>query len=199
MSLILNAIQPRGFELIRNRIAEILAEEIPNQSLLIADPSLNAKVWMERFVRFDHTELPSINVSLVQGEFNPSFLGKKTGEYQFDIDVYSKGKSTQENGGDTLSTILLHRITGIIDAILSNPVYKTLGFIPPFIGGTRIQNIKIADPQKNMDTESVVMSRLSFFVRCEEITELIQPSTLDSHQTQVKMSLTDKGYLWLSQ
>ena len=70
MPKITQAIPPQAFEIIRNRIGLILAEEIDNQSILTYDPDLDLTVWVERTVPFDKTELPSVNVSLARGSYD---------------------------------------------------------------------------------------------------------------------------------
>ena len=56
MSLIDGIIQPRAYELIRDKIAEILLEEFANQFALTSDADLNLhKVYLERFVPLDFT------------------------------------------------------------------------------------------------------------------------------------------------
>ena len=60
------------FELIRDRIAEILSTEIANQATIEGHDlwTENIFVWLERTAPFDKSELPCINVSMSSGEFD---------------------------------------------------------------------------------------------------------------------------------
>ena len=63
-SIISGIIPPQQFEIIRNKIGLILFEEIGNQFVLTADEKINAKIFVERFIPFDKTDFPCINVLL---------------------------------------------------------------------------------------------------------------------------------------
>lgn len=59
----INTIIPvQNFELIRDRIALILATEINNQFVLSGNEDINCYVWLERSTPFDKIENPIINV-----------------------------------------------------------------------------------------------------------------------------------------
>lgn len=198
MSKILDPIGERSFETIRNRITEILIDELFRQVAITYDESLDATIYLERYVPLDKTELPAVVVSLAEGDFSNFKQGAKDGTYQFFIDCFVRGASDSTDGGDTRSTKRLHRLMGVCDAILSNPVYKTLGFSPPFISHTEVSSMKIADPRSMKDAENVMMGRLTFSVRAVETTELLVPTIATGYDTQIQVSNSDEGYFWSS-
>ena len=55
-SIIENIIPNQKFELIRDKIALILFDEIGNQKTLTNNSDLDVKVFLERFVNFDKTD-----------------------------------------------------------------------------------------------------------------------------------------------
>jgi hypothetical protein len=192
----------QNFELIRDRIAEILSTEIAHQATLEGHDlwTENIFVWLERTAPFDKTELPCINVSLSSGEFdNYKATGDNDGNYQFDIDVYTKGVYTSTDNGDTKSTVLLHRILGVCKTILTNEQYKSLGFESKFIGNRNISSVQIADPnsmRRENETESIRLGRLVFKVRCNETNTTAVPIDLDSYATTVRLYNTAQGYFY---
>lgn len=195
MSRITAAIAPQGFELIRNRIGEIIADELSNQAALLGDEKLDATVFVERTSPIDKTELPVINVSLSNGKYENKHQGSVDGTYAFNVDVFTKSKSTDNADGDVESAFILQRIIGICRSILENPIYNTLGFATPFIGRTYCSEINIAAPGKD-DSINTMMGRLTFNVMCNEPNVLISPALIAEYNTQVKLELTDKGFYY---
>lgn len=195
MSLITQAIPPQAFEIVRDRIGAILADEINRQFIITGDAELDLDVWVERFVPFDKEEIPTVNVSLVSGAFSGHTQKNTDGLYSYAIDVHAKAKSSEDDRGDSLAVIRLHRLMGICRAILENPYYKTLGFTPPFIMNRHCESVSIADPGRQ-DATSAAMGRLIFSVRVIENTELVSPAALYMNNTRVKLHETDKGYFY---
>lgn len=196
MSVIPSIIPPQAFEIIRDRIGSILADELLNQSVLDANnPEIKATVWVERFVPFSHTEMPACNVMLSRGQLDGHSAIRTDGTYTYFIDFYTKAVTTAALQGDTVAIFRLHKLIGMARAILENPRYKTLGFVPPFIMFRRAGEITIADPGQQ-DAISSVMGRLVFNVKVTENTELIAPAIIAGYNTSVKLHETDLGYFY---
>jgi hypothetical protein len=198
MSKIVGIIPPQAFEIVRDRIGEILADEINNQYTVATDqPKLNATVWVERFFQFDQTELPAINIMLNDGSYDGQTNIQADGTYTYNIDVHIKAKSRAGEKGDKRSMLNLHKLLGAIRAILDDPQYVTLGFANPFVMKRHVKKIAIADPNGN-DTEAVVMGRLTFEVKVPEKYNLKVPQVIPTYNTTVKIAETDKGYFYTS-
>lgn len=196
MSVIPGLISPQSFEIVRDRIGSILADELANQSALDGNnPDINARVWVERVVPFDHTDMPACNVIFSRGGLEGHTAVQTDGIYTYFIDFYAKAKSGAVTQGDSLAIFRLHRLIGLGRAILENPRYKTLGFVPPFVMHRRAAEIVISDPGQQ-DAISTVMGRLVFNVKCPETTELIAPAIIAGYDTQVKLFQTEKGYVY---
>lgn len=194
MSKILDPIPPQGFELVRDRIALILADEIANQYLLTANEDINATVFLERTVPVDHTECPVVNVSLRTANFADHVAINTDDTVFFNIDVYHKSKTEGDSKGDSLSNLKLQRLLGLCRAILENPVYKRLDFNGvAFIQNRHFESMEIAEPGKQ-DALSTSMGRLVFSVRIPEVTQLVLTTIAGGFDTSMKMELTDKGY-----
>lgn len=199
MSQIPVQIGRQAFELIRDRIGQILADEIVNQ---VSQGWINdvywtseSQVWLERFVPLDKTELPAVVVGLTRGDMEWHTQQQSNGNYRFNIDCYSSAKSTEDSEGDSEAMIRLHRLMGVVRAILENPRYKTLGFEPPFIQNRHMESFGIGNPAKE-DALSTTFARWSFVVRVHEETELISPPMIKGYDTTINLDLTNKGYFW---
>jgi hypothetical protein len=197
MSVIDGIIQSQAFQVLLIRIGEILAEEVAHQYELLPDEDINAPVFLERFIPFDKTELPVINVSLSQGDLGNQIAFQSNGTYRFAIDCHTSAQNTEENNADSAAMMKLQRLLGLCRAILEDPRYKTLGYPMPFISRRLVESISIAPPNAQ-DAAGTVMGRLSLVVMAPETTSLIVPPLLAGYKTDMKLELTDKGYIFTS-
>lgn len=196
MSKINHIIPAQNYELIRDRIADILIDEISNQFTLTADPFLKATVTLENSIPTDKTELSQVSVSLDKGMYDQKFQGNRRGVYTYNVDVVTSSKTTNGVSGDTKSTKKLHRLMGVVMAILENPEYKTLGFATPLISNTHVQDIKIAGVDKE-DAMNTVMGRVSFSVTATETTSLKDTVLIAGFNTKIKISTTENSYYYI--
>jgi hypothetical protein len=200
MSRINTVIQPQAFEIVRDRIGRILTEEVDNQFQISYRLELKVTSWIERFLQFDKTELPAINVTLGEGSYEGQTAIQSDGTYRFYIDCYVNAKSSDKNPGDSKAMRKLHALLGVCRAIIMDPRYVTLGFSvrPGFIMNRHFDNLQIENPrQKEHDADSSVMGRLVLSVKVPEITGNALPTNLVEFFTQVKLADTEKGYQWI--
>jgi hypothetical protein len=203
MPQINSIISNQAFEALRDRIFEILVDELDNQFQLTGDYDLDISVYKESSGPFDISDLPVVNVSLATGDWENRNQGSDDGTYEFNIDIHTGAKNTPSGDGFTAATIKLHQIAGIIRAILRNPVYKTLGYevgpgITPFILRTFVKNLNIA-AGGNQDAMNTAMARLVFTVLANEKIEFIEPGLAEGYDTTVKIDDTNKGYVYTSE
>lgn len=195
MALINTIIPVQAYERIRDRIAEILLEEITNQFQLTGDPDIQAKVFLERNVPLDKTNIPGVVVTFIGGQYSGQTVRDSEGNYTYAVDVCHGAKSTQDNPGDTISMYRLHKLLGKCRTILEDPKYKTLGFTPPFIMRSKIERIDLVNPIPG-DAVSISMGRLTLAVRAPENADLIVPKLIDGYDTVVKLGNTEQGYVY---
>jgi len=189
----------RKFELIRDRIAEIIADELLNQSVLNNDPQMNAKVWLERLVPMSQQELPAVNVFAADGKFDRFTTESQTGEYIFAIDVFTRGAtegSTAEQRGDLISTKRMMRLVGVIQAILSHWKFCKLAFTGNFIDRVEVQSIKLMEPVKAADNSNVAKGRILLMVKAEETIAPFDPQLIAGYDTTVMLHETQMGYVF---
>jgi len=196
MSVITTLIPSQSFELIRDRLGLIIADELHNQSLLDnGNPDIDANVFVERLIPIDHSEMPLVNVMLAKGVYDSHTQTQSDGTYTYHLDFYTKAKSKNNEEGDKLAVLKLHRLIGIGRAIISDYRYNTLAFVPPFVMSVKVTEVNIADPG-NQDSVSSCMGRLTVVVKAPEHSQLKEPVTIGNFHTQIKLVETDKGYFY---
>ncbi len=195
MANITGIISTQAFELIRDRIGAILADEIAGQYVLTADDDINADVYLERSNPFDKEDTPAVNVSFSGGNYSNEHQGDSVGVYTYDVDVYTKASSSDSVGGDVASMLKVHKLAGICRAIIRDQYYKTLAFTPPFIRRVTVKDVNIAQMDSG-DAANIAQSRLTIEVTVNETTELLDTVLIGEFVTQVKLNETDKGFIY---
>lgn len=197
MAVLQGEIAEQNYEKCRDRICQILTLEFADQyTNYNNDPALNATVYMERFVAFDKTEIPAINVCLSAGKYSNQDITQTDGSYEFYVDCYSKSKEADGVRGDTKATVQLHKMMGMVRSILEHPDYKTLGFAAPSISRVWVSDMLIPLPEKLGDGINEVHGRVVFNVEVPETVELKDGEALGGIDTQVKLYDTERGYMW---
>jgi hypothetical protein len=199
MSVINEVIGPQSFEVVRDRIGRILADELAAQASMSGNTDLRVFNWIERFLPFDNPELPSVNVKLGEGTYGGQSQIQSDGTYRYYIDAYVKAKSHQDDPGDQKAITKLHRLLGVCRAIIEDPRYKTLGFVTPagFIMNRHFESIQIQDPGKQ-EMESMVMGRLVLSVKVPEYPGgFVVGTAFREMRTTVMLDSTERGYLWI--
>lgn len=164
------SIAEQNFELIRDQIGLVLGTEFANQYVLNnAYPNIN-KIWIERFIVFNsETEVPAINVTVARGDYSGQTAKKADGTYMYNVDVYTSAPTTDLNGpGDQYAMVTMNKIIGMARAILSNPIYRTLGLEPGIITNVKVERFFVGDKSSVTDALSNVVGRLQFMVKAVE-------------------------------
>lgn len=194
MSFIKIRILQSNFELIRDRIGQVLADEFLFQQTFGDTDIANLKVWVSRTIPFDKTEPPAINVNYIHGDFYSEDSSVNTNVYKYSIDCHASAKSNVAGDrGDAVAMMRLHKIMGIASRILNDTQYRTLAFPPPSIQTRWIETADIAEVMRG-DAESIMFGRLVFAVRINEDITLLSTNIIKGYDAQVKMDLSDKGY-----
>lgn len=197
MRLIDGQIPRQSYELIRDRICQILVEEMEWQYVLAGSYS-PPTIWMDRFEPFDFTELPSINVGLERGDPESYHQGQTDWTYRYFMEINTSGVYETELSlrGDTEAKKEAHKIMGIVHGILDNPIYKTLGFpLGQLIKHRHLGEFVFAEPTRQ-DAHSVTMARAILVVKAVQTTDLIEANLIAGWDTHVKLHETEKGYYW---
>ena len=189
------AVPIQNFEKIRDRIAEILALEIPSQAALQGRADIDAEVYTSRMAPFDHTDLPCINVEFTRGDYPSRNSEKSDGTYLYHIDVFTKKPTTSSLEGGQASSEVSQRIAGTVRAILSNPIYRTLNFAAPSLKHTEVNKIMIPE-YLELEAVNYRLVRVVFSVDTIEGIEYATPVPFGEALSSVSVDCTDNGFLY---
>lgn len=196
MSAKLNYIIPsQRFELIRDRIAQILVLELANQKLLTSNDLFDAVVWIERFIAFDKEDLPAINVYLSDANYDNQTPITARGKNTYNIDIHTSAKHENGIDGDKLATFKLHKLAGVIRTILESPDYLRLDFENGIIQNTEIVSLNIGTPNESDGCHSIT-GRLVFTATANEITKELTGIDSTQYDTTVLLGETTKGFFY---
>lgn len=202
MSLISQVIGRTAYEIILDRICQILADELEQQFLLSGDYDLqhiSDKIYMERMVPFDYTELPALNVGIERGDYEAYHPGQSDAVYRYFIETNAGAVTTNDERGDQRAKVLRNKIMGKVRGILDHPAYFTLGFSPgQLIRHRHIESFVFAEPTRQ-DAENVTMARMILVVKTVEVSNLDEAELIGEWDTRVYLNESDKGYYWSKQ
>jgi len=199
MSIITARILPSNFEIVRDRIFDIISSEMAYQAATFGDTDLVMKIWNSRSVAFDKVEVmpqAAVNVNYVHSDYNSMDVTMETDVHKYTIDVHTGGKTKQDGSsrGDANAMVKAQKILGICKKIFMDPQYKTLGFAPPSVQRRSCEAVDIAQSSRGDDADSLTMGRLTVNVQINEECNLINADLIKGFDAQVKIELTDKGY-----
>jgi hypothetical protein len=199
MAIIKEEIPQQSFELIRDRIGEILIEELTEQVESFYQEELLSDVYIERVIPIDKSELSVINVIFAGGKLNAENVKDGNLEYIYNVDVYTNSKSNANADSDKVSALKGQRMLGVCRAILRNSGYRTLGFTPgQVVTRVSIRDISVVENLKQ-DANSTYMGRLVVTVNAIERTSVLDGLDLQRSTTIYKIAETDKGYKFVKE
>lgn len=184
-------ITPRNYEVIRDKIASILAEELPIQTAA----SEISEVWLERIIPFSTDEYPVVNVGYDGTAFDNHTTISKRGESEFFIDVMYRSASTDDDDGDKIASINAQRIAGIISYILSSAEYFRLDLAFGIVNSRLVTEIRMGKVD-NQDATHTVVARVTLKVISNENVNSIglTPVELEEIYSQIKINETVRGF-----
>jgi hypothetical protein len=188
-----------GFEVIRDKIAWILAAEGADQVAKATaagktDPTeWSFRVYLERdnpWEEFQGGALPSPIVNVFfddsgpdEGTSNRSDRQKHTSRYNIDVYAYAESEETAggHTPGDMQSAILSHRTVRLVRNILMHDKYGYLGLLGAgFIWSRWIEKITPFQPSiGNQPVEHVRAARLTLAVEHNETIDFEDPSVIE--------------------
>lgn len=192
-------IPAQRFELIRDAIGRVLTAEFANQ-LTLGGGVEDLSIFVERSQPLDSSELPAINIICTNVDFTEELNSYNSlGDDRFLIEIYTNAESTEEQGGDVISGILLSKIAGIVRAILMNQQYLRLDFTDKFIQTRKIRSFTRTQPRIALDVNNTISGIVEIHYFSEETTEIQTGVVEQLLSTVVKLENTEKGYKFIIQ
>lgn len=199
MAIITETIPRQGFEIVQNRIGEILLLELTNQKALQGFTS-DFGVFLERQEPFDKSEDVMITVMLSGADYKGFTQKDSQGDTTYVIDVFCGGEGRPNMSASLVARDKVFLYIGMIRYILSSGKYQTLGLPPGLIGGKYLESFKIDidfsnfGNHSNYDAKFIRYARMLFTVRIQENQDLWTGIPLLGNNTLVTLDSTDKGF-----
>lgn len=189
-------ISQQNFELIRDRIALIIKEELDNQASAGRqnNSELTGSVFIERYTPANEGEGTVICVNTDSCEYADQTPISQSNETRFFVDITSDKKASPTADGYELSGKKNARIAGLIRAILQNPVYDRLQFSNGIIERRSVKNIRFARVNDEQDAYYTRMSRVEVLVKMNEPVTGITPGIPEGYDTNIKIESTNEGF-----
>ena len=191
--VITEIIPQQNFEKIDELIGAILTVELANQKTLQNLPE-NHKVFLERVTSVDKSEEVVINVLFNSGTPASETEVDSQNSYNYFIDIWATGKTTDSQLGDENSALKLLKYVGLCRYILNSSKLRTLTLELGLIGGKSVQGVNMFEQQNNQDGNYSRMCRISFSVRALENEQAWEGVILGEHITEIKLEETELGY-----
>lgn len=197
-----------NFEIVRDRIAEILKIDIENQKTLAVaagkDPALwDLRVFSERnnpweeYQYADAPKSPIVNVwfdSLDSDDSASDTVERQKVNGIFNVDCYACGTSIEtaegHTPGDETAALDIHRAIRLVRNILMAGCYTYLGFPrkeKQFVWGRKVTSVNIFQPAPDDATvQNIIGARLVFRVTFNELSPQVEPVPLEIISIKVK-------------
>ena len=198
------------FEIVRDKIALILATETVSQQALavtaLKDPDdFKLRVFLERsnpWAEFENDPVdisPLVNVWFDTSNFDMSasnVMERQKSESVFNIDCYGYGKSEDDsegghNPGDRSAALEVHRCIRLVRNILMAAFYTYLE-LRGIVWSRVFRSINVFQPQiDNQTLQHVVGARCEFEVVFNEFSPQITPEILE--EVSIDINRSDTG------
>lgn len=185
--LITQEIPENFYEKIRDQLAAILLNELPNQGVLKGDQELQNldKIYIERSAPFSKENLPAFNVLVNEVDFHTETQISKQFSAEYFIDVYASMPANPTGRADERTNKRLQTLAGLVDGIISNGLYVGLGF-PTATTGTNesifnraVGKVQYFNPEDVKDTESITRARITVLVTANQPKVAVDPTQLN--------------------
>lgn len=204
------------YEVVTSQIAQILALELANQRVLLADAiddetdpdklaeyelslsCIPTKVYEERFLHPGVSELPFVNVMFTKSPLNDLIThSTQGGNVVYVVEIWQNAATKGTDRGDSLSIKKTKRLAGICNKILSDKSYVGLGFPDPCIGYRQVNDIVIGQPDTGgKDANNSTFGKLSVEVKLSENIPEKANLLLEGSDTQINLNNSSNGYYW---
>lgn len=187
-------IPKQGFEIVSERIGQILFEEISNQIQTYGFTE-NVEIYSERITPIGNDEEVVINILASSASYSSQTRSDIEGATRFYVDIYcNKGQEDGKTGDENTSSLML-KYLGIVRYIMSFPDYVYLGLDEPrLVGGGQVESWEIQEPDYDQNTDFNKFARMVLAYRVNESVEFLKGVPLQENHTTVKLELTEKGY-----
>lgn len=196
-NLITEIIPDQPFQIIQNKIGEILLEEITAQHALQSLES-SFELFVERIHPYDVSEDVVITLACREQDNQEYTQQSSHGQNLYFIDIFCGGIESSNRSLSEDVRLKLFKYVGIVKYILNSGKYPTLGFARGLIGNKHVKKVTFDTDysnwgnHSNYDGSGIRFCRILFLVTAREETELWQGIPLQGNDSVVYTG-TNKG------
>lgn len=196
-SIITELIPDQPFQIIQNRIGEILLEEITAQHALQSLES-SFELFVERIHPYDVSEDVVITLACREQDNEEYTQQSSQGKNLYFIDIFCGGIESADRSMSEDVRLKLFKYVGIVKYILNSGKYPTLGLPRGLIGNKHVKKVTFDTDysnwgnHSNYDGAGIRFCRILFSVMAKEETELWQGIPLQGNDSVVYTG-TNKG------
>lgn len=184
------AIPPQNFEVIRDKIAEIITTEFANQYAITGNDLFQAGIYGERFTAFDKTELPAVQVYFDRFEQNSKNADTVENSVYYNVVVYTKSKDKSTVNGDVEASKNCQKLLGVIRYILDGPEYFRINSPELSTVKTKsVESIAVGLPPKQGDGANTIAGLLTFKVDMYESNGVLLSEAIDGTDSTINEEL----------
>lgn len=196
-SIITELIPDQPFQIIQNRLGEILLEEITAQhELQNLDSSF--EFFVERISPYDKSEDVVVTLACREQDNQEYTQRNSQGQNVYFIDVFCGGIETEDQSMSENVRLKLFKYVGIIKYILNSGKYPTLGFRKGLIGNKHVKKVTFDTDysnwgnHSNYDASGIRFCRIIFLVMALEETQAWEGIPLQGNDSIIYTG-TNKG------
>lgn len=196
-NLITEIIPDQPFQIIQNRVGEILLEEITAQHALQSLES-SFELFVERIHPYDVSEDVVITLACREQDNQEYTQQSSQGQNLYFIDIFCGGIESENRSLSEDVRLKLFKYVGIVKYILNSGKYPTLGFPRGLIANKHVKKVTFDTDysnwgnHSNYDGSGIRFCRILFLVTAREETELWQGIPLQGNDSVVYTG-TNKG------
>jgi hypothetical protein len=196
-NLITELIPDQPFQIIQNRIGEILLEEITAQHALQSLES-SFEIFVERIHPYDVSEDLVITLACREQDNQEYTQQSSHGQNLYFIDIFCGGIESADRSLSEDVRLKLFKYVGIVKYILNSGKYPTLGFPRGLIGNKHVKKVTFDTDysnwgnHSNYDGSGIRFCRILFLVTAREETQLWEGIPLQGNDSVVYTG-TNKG------
>lgn len=196
MAKLTHVIPESGFETVRKQIATILKDELTEQANLDSDFEA-PEIYLSRLIPVNQVKLPAVNIKMSRGNIENEDPKSEDGIYTYQIECFTKGKSSNTASSSEISEKDLHKLMGKVRGILRHPTYYELDLQPPALNNAYFDNFEIGDSIEKQNFHAISQGRWEFTVEISEKAIFEEPGLIAQNTTQVYLGESEDGYKWI--
>jgi len=198
MAVLTDPISEPNFVMVGKRVAEILNDELENQTNNYEVGFRMPQILYEEGRAIGENRVPAINIRHNLGEFRDYYDKGGTLEATFWVDVYEKAENTDQHAGFQEAKARMKTLMNAVWHILNAPQYRTLGYNGGVVSGVQTTRYEFS-PQEAKESVPVAQGRMYLTIDVVEESQYKDIRSLEELKTKAILKGDENGHKWITQ